>query len=445
MLCLVIFLIYFEIASSTFIADAYIADQIQTLKEIKASIVINPIFQPEEKGINSLKSYLVRNRRVSPENVNVAVEKLIKAAADHPLIAKLARASIYVALEGVNPVACAKALGAGRWCDYNILVEPTVAIPWICSELYSGNVNRFFDTSIKSIKRAKELDASLNITYYYINECAGHLLRARKYIGMDFNPEELRHSPNAYISNYYSLKLNGKRVPDNILAYLKTFSAALMIERQDLREWARAVMTDLQTILNKSGINFIECPMYKHEQCVEFEKEYIFNMQKYGLEKSYRLVNNDVWALQFTHDSYVHKGQNWFVLTYDRSMIDVGKAESYSGWITTPDKFLDLTEIHKPLSDTRYVSLLHSFASYSEKTLSAGARVIDKIVQYASPELQNWEFRKELEEFKKGIIDQTDLDADDALHKIDSSTDDFLEKHGIKKTDRKLEEEEDVD
>ncbi|UVV77527.1 hypothetical protein NXW84_07785 [Bacteroides fragilis] len=61
-----------------------------------------------------------------------------------------------MALEGANPISSAKALGANRWSDFNILVEPTVAIPYICSTLYKGRVNRYFDASIKSVDRAKK-------------------------------------------------------------------------------------------------------------------------------------------------------------------------------------------------------------------------------------------------------------------------------------------------
>jgi len=430
---------------SVFIADSFVSDQIETLKEIKASIIINPIFNSDDKGVNNLKSYLVKKRKVPPEQVNIAVEKLIKAASNHPLITKLSRASVYVALEGSNPISCARALGAGRWCDYKILIEPTVAIPWICNQLYKGNVNSFFNSSINSLNRAKELDINMKITYFYINECAGHLLRARKYAGLELDFEELRFSPNAFISNYYSMITNGKRVPNDLLDYLKSFSPSVKLERHDIKEWVRSVMTDLQTILTRSGVEFIESPKYRHDQCSLYEKEYIFNMNKYKLEKSTHLINHDVWSLQFTHDLIANEGQHWLILTYDRSMIDIGKGNIYPGWVTTPDKFLDLTENNKPLSDARYISLLHSFANYSERTLSAGARVIDRIVQYASSEMQDWEFRKDLEEFKNDILNNTDLTAFDAMQKIDASTDEFLAKHGIKVNDRKINDEEDVD
>ncbi len=430
---------------SVFIADVHIARQIEVLKDVKAGVVINPIFHIEEKGLHNLKEYLETQRNVPRQDLNLAVEKLIETAADHPLINKLARASVYVALEGANPIASAKALGAARWTDFDILLEPTVAIPWLCSQLYEGKVNRFFDLSKKAVKRAKKLGARPHITYFYINECAGHLLRARKYHGLELLPEELCFSPNAYISNYYSLKSQGVSVPGDLLQYLRTFSPSVHLERHDMRAWVRAVMTDLQTLLTKSGIAFLETPWYTHDHCAILEKEYAHHLNQLDIRKPGHLINHDVWALQCTNDRITQDGQHWLILTYDRSLIAVGRGDDYSGWVATPDKFVDLTEGHIPLAEARYVSLIHSLASYSERTLSAAARIIDKIVQYASTEMQNWEFRKALDDFKKNIVEKTDLEAPNAFQQIDALTDEFLASHGVRVAERKLDDEEEVD
>lgn len=78
-------------------------------------------------------------------------------ASNHPLIVKITRASVYIALEGTNPLSASKTLGANRWSDIKMMIEPTIGIPYLCSQLYQGKVNRYFDNAIKSIQRAKEL------------------------------------------------------------------------------------------------------------------------------------------------------------------------------------------------------------------------------------------------------------------------------------------------
>lgn len=419
-------------AVSVFIADCYISDQVELLKEIKASVAINPLLKSREASISSLKQYLIKKRIVPPHSVTEATEKLIRTASNHPLVTKLARASVYVALEGSNPIVSAKALGAGRWPDFNILVEPSVSIPWICAQLFEGEVNPSFNYSKKAMYKALDLGCAMFISYFYLNECAAHLLRARKYAGIDLDPEELRYSPNAYISNYYSLISVEANVPKDIMSYLRVFSPAVLVDRLDMREWVRAVMTDIQTILNKSGVEFIESPKFTHEQCAIFEKEYVYYLSDFGLDKPKHLVEHDVWALQFTHDLITRENQHWLILTYDKSMISVGRSDVYSGWVTPPNRFLDLTTNYDKLSDAQYISLVHSLATSSERTLSAGARIIDKMVQYASKEMQNWQFKRDFEEFKKHILDTTDLDSVESIQQIDASVDSFLESQGIK-------------
>jgi hypothetical protein len=413
------------------IADAYINSRIASLKEVKAGIVSNGLFHAEDRGIDSIRKYLLKLKKLPKEKVDDAIEKLLDIASNHPLITKLARASIYVALEGSNPISSAKALGANRWSDFNCLVEPTVAIPWICSRLYKGYVNKSFDYSIKALERASELDIRLHIPYFYMIECAGHLLRARHYNGLNFSENELQFSPNAFISNYYALKKQGINVPDGIMNYLRTFSPSILVERTNTKEWVRAIMTDISSTLTGSGVEFVEVPYYDHDSCAAFEKDYMYFVNERNLDKPPHLMKHDIWALQFTHDSVKQKGEHWLILTYDRAMIDVYRNGAFSGWITNPYSFLDMTQCEKQMSETSYVTLMHSIATYSEKTLSAGSRIIDRVVQYASREMQNWEFKQDVDNFKKEVLETVDLNSQNAMHEIDCKTDDFLKSRNI--------------
>lgn len=413
------------------IANAFISDQISNLKEAKASIVSNPLFDIEENGLDKLRTFLIKEKKIQPKVAEEIITKLLENASDHPLIAKISRASVYLALEGSNPISSAKALGANRWSDFNILVEPTVAIPYICSQLYKGKVNRYFDTAIKSILQAKSFGARPYIPFFYINECAGHLLKARRYVELELNEEELVYSPNAFVSNYYALKLQGARLPSSFMEYLCSYSSAIKTERSDVKFWIRAIMTDIQSHLSRGGVEFIDVPFYNDGECAEFEKEYLYQLSNLEIDKKSHLIKHDTYALQFTNDEIVNNQKHWIVLTYDRSMIAVSKNKTYKGWITNPIKFLDFTESTKPLSETKLISLVHSVATFSEKTLAAGARIIDRVVKFASKEMQNWEFKQEIEKFKNETIQEVDLNQSDFSLDIDKKTDEFLKKLGI--------------
>ena len=118
------------------------------------------------------------------------------------------------------------------------------------------------------------------------------------------------------------------------------------------------------------------------------------------------------------------------ILTNDKTLINVAKQIETAAWITTPIAFLDMVEISKPMSERDLLSLVHSMAQYSESTLSYGARILDKIVYYASERMQDWEFKQAINKFKRELLDNLS-DTKDAYNEIDRRTDDFLKSHGI--------------
>lgn len=416
-----------------YIADCYISKQFQLLNDISSNIAIKGLFRDGKRSEEDIKNYIQGQTKLPKRQSSDAASKLIENASNHPLITKLARASVYVALEGLDPVKTAKALGVSRWNEFDILVEPSVAIPWICSQLYQGFVNSSFDIAKKSVTRAKKLGSKLYLPYYYINECASHLVSARSYVNIDSTgfEDEFCYSPNAYIANYFSLKQQNERVPETLLDYLKTFSPAIQVERHDYKGWVRSVMTDIQSLLTKSGVEFIEIPFYESGNCSYFQIEYAHSLEQKNKKKPKGLINHDVWALQFTHDEVKDKQKHWAILTFDKSMVDIAKKSEYSGWIITPDRYLDLTTGTQSLSESQYSSLVHSLASSSEKTLSMGARIIDKVVNYASNQMQNWEFKNEFDLFKQNLLSSVDLDSSSGMQEVDSQIDQFLIKHGI--------------
>ena len=81
-----------------------------------------------ENGVSKIRNFFIQDKRVKPEFVDAIVEDILDMASTHPLITKISRASVYVALDGNNPIASSKAIGASRWSDVNIIIEPTVAI-----------------------------------------------------------------------------------------------------------------------------------------------------------------------------------------------------------------------------------------------------------------------------------------------------------------------------
>lgn len=415
--------------SSVWLANAIIDQQISGLASAGAKIS-NPLFKNTRKhGLDKLRTYLSTKKKIDTVTLEEVLKKMVAMASRHPLVVKVVRASVYIALEGAKPLAAAKSLGVNSWEDVNMLIEPTIGIPHICSLQYKGTVNPYFDNAIFAVKRAKELGISLLIPYNYIKECAGHLLIARKYDGLDLDLDEMQHSKNAFVANYFALKRQNVPMPNSFLDYLATFSPAIKTEHSDFQEWVRDITTDIQSILIQSGIEFLEIPRYKEEDIEDIKRLYGNYLSEYYNKPSHLIVN-DVVALKCTNDRIIKKGEHWMLLTYDNSLIKVSAEAFNNVWINNPYVFLDMTELTSDLPETQFCSLVHSLAQYSEHTLSIGARIIDRIVYYASENMQEWKFKQELDALKTELINSTANSKD--MNYIDSKTDEFLEKHGIK-------------
>lgn len=417
---------------SLWIANAYISNQLDNLKDINATIVNNKFYNISENGLKKINSFFLIEKGVeNEEQVSNIVEDLLDMASTHPLITKISRASVYVALDGNNPIASAKAIGASRWSDVNIIIDPSVALPYLCSLLYKGNTNKFFKTSVKSIIQARDLDSLLYMPYYYFNECAGHLLTARKYIGFEEQGEELEYSNNAFISNYFHLKNKGVKVPDTVEEYLATFSNSIKTKREDVKGWVRNIMIDLQSIFTSNGIEFIDTPHYEDEELQDVVYFYRDVLEELKINKKNHLFYNDIYTLKATNDRIVQNAEIWVVLTNDKSLINFSKTNHFKGWIANPYKFLQITELSKPMSESKLVSLVHSVATFSERTLSLGARIMDRLINLSSSEIQNYELKLEIEKFKIETIESINIENNNAFEIIDTKTEEFIAKHGL--------------
>ncbi|MFC4817540.1 hypothetical protein [Flavobacterium sp. GCM10023249] len=426
---------------SLWIANSYITEQLENLKDINASIVNNNFYNISENGTNKLKQFFTKEKKQDLPTTENIVNDLLDLASTHPLITKISRASVYVALDGNNPIASAKSIGASRWSDVNIILEPSVALPYLCSLLYASNNNRFFKTTVKSVNQAKEQDSLLYMPYYYFNECAGHLLTARKYIGFEDQNKELEFSNNAFISNYFHLKNKGEKVPNTISEYLSTFSTAVKTERSDVKSWVRSIMTDLQSIFTSNGIEFIDTPHFEEEDLQEIKYHYNDILEEARIKKKIHLFNNDIYTLKATNERIVKNGETWVILTNDRSLVNFSKTEYFKGWIANPYKFLQITELSKPMSESKLVSLVHSVATFSDRTLSLGARIIDRLINLTSTNIQNYELKLEIERFKQETIESINLEDSNIFDIIDSKTDEFIVKHGLNNDDKEKDDE----
>lgn len=417
--------------ASVWIASAYISRRLSVLQKVDAALSESFVRIFSENGISKLRSHLLRVKNISPDKLDEIEDKMLAIAANHPLIEKLTRAAVYIALEGTNPLSASKVLGAYRWNDVYLMIEPTVGIPLLCSYLYEGNVNRWFNNAIDAANRAKSLGVHLCIPYLYIDECAGHLLLARRFDGLDLQPDEMQFSRNAFVANYYRLKLAGVEMPNSFMDYLATFSPAIKTEHSDIKNWKREIVTSLQSYFTQHGVIFEEIPMY-NDNTIENEiliySNYLDTKNK---QKSYHLIKNDVLVMHHIKERVVQEGEHWMLLTNDHTLIAASDLLNCTTWVATPSDFIDMTAMSAENSENRVFSVMHTVANLSDRALSVGARILDNIILYASDKMQDWQFKEKVELFKAEMLEEVCTLQDDAIFDvIDKKTESFLQEQG---------------
>ena len=396
-------------AISTWLAGLYISSQFAMLNEAQVSYQTHPLIKLNKaEQRNKLHQYLIK-KGVPKDDIRSTMQELLNMAAIDPLIQKVTRASMYVALEGQNPMTKAKGLGVNNWDDFDMLIDPSIALPCICSILYPVKGTRL-EKPVQIVERCVKLGIQPYITRYYINECAGHLLSAINYFDIDVSDEEMQYSENIFVSLYYTLRLQNKRVPKTLREFLLYFSTQLASPREDHREWMRALMIDLQSALHSAQVELEQIQRYNNEDCSVF-KEYR-DIVGNNPRKRHSLFNHDLWALQHLNDSEA-QGEKWIFLTYDSSLLRYGKVKNCDSWIVNPNTMSDFINSTQDLSDSTMEELILFASSASDRTLSVGARMIDKILEYASPEMLDWEFKKKFFEYKAETLASAQINNDE--------------------------------
>ena len=425
---------------STLLAGLYISSQFSMLEEAQVSYKSHPLvkFNKIEQR-NKLYQYLSK-KGVPKDDIRPTMQELLKMAAIDPLIQKVTRASMYVALEGQNPMTKAKGLGVNSWDDFDMLIDPSIALPCICSTLYPVDGTRM-EKPVQIVEKCVTLGIQPYITRYYIYECAGHLLGAMNYLDIDLSDEEMQYSENIFVSLYYSLRVQNKRVPKSLREFLLFFSSQLAIPREDRKEWIRALMIDVQSALIGNHVELEQIQRYNNNEDCSVYKEYR-EIVGNDPRKRRSLFNHDLWALQHLNIAEA-EGEKWIFLTYDNSLLRYGKVKSCDSWIVNPNTMSEFINSTQNLSDSTMEELILFASSASDRTLSIGARMIDKILEYASPEMQDWEFKKKFFEYKNETLASALINSDEDVDTLAKRlVEKFLSEQGKNFEDEELEADE---
>lgn len=419
--------------ASVLLAKVLIEQQLESAKSAKLKMTAMGLFKNLNQSLQKLRDF-ISNSGVPREKLDDTIKEMLIQAQDLPIVKKLSRAAIFVALEGADAISGAKAIGAPRWSDVSVMLDASVAIPYLCSRLFQPSEGRFSSSNHKAIETLHKLSVNVCIPFFYINECASHLLRARTYDNLDDYAEQLQYSQNAFVAHYYQLKNSGLSVPSNLFDYLASFSSSCKESKSmNLAVQIRKVMTELQPLFHEYSVEFEEIPRIPQHYTRDIEVEYSYYLKELKRSKNFKLLNHDVLAMSHLKKQIAEKYEHWVLLTWDRAMISVGKKLEGCGWIISPDILYEFAKPYRPISESQLCTLAHAIARTQDVPHFISAQIIDRIVYVAGDKIQDWELKKKIAEFTDDLLGRIDL-ADVRYNEwVNNETDEFLKKLGIEK------------
>ena len=430
--------------ASILLARCFVERQLKTAKHASLSFTMTGFGDLRENSKSELKKLILDSGTPSTK-LNELMSKMVELASNTAIINKLMNSIVYVALENSNAVSSAYILGTSNWREVRVILDASVAMPYLCTSLFGTSEGRFSKGSNETIRLLLEKGAKIRIPWYYLNECASHLVAAQDYFYIDDFDKDLAFSQNSYVSHYYQLKRAGVRVPNSLVDFIKILSEKACSQSVDRRQTIRMVMQDLQPLFKEYEVGYEDIKALKDIHTKDIQIDYAYKMNELSRKKPANLIEHDVNVLGHIWRCVSERYDKILCLTWDAVMIGVGASQKYGGWIVSPVEAADLIQAKMPINSVKMMSLAHVVASSVEKTEALGARILDRAIQLSAAKMKDWEFKQKIASFKKEAIARIDINQDDFnLEAFDKETDKFLREQGFEMADIPLEIEEDI-
>jgi len=169
---------------------------------------------------------ILRNHGCSEEDAELAIFDLIQEVRTQPLVLRLCRNVLFFALDGLSPITQVRALGVSTWRDVTVVLDTSVAIPYLCAKYSSPSSGRFSSGASAGIEALRNAGARIVISKHYLNEASTHLIKAIYYCTKGLNIDVRKCCGNGFVSHHAQLAESG-RVPKSLIEFITGLSPSL--------------------------------------------------------------------------------------------------------------------------------------------------------------------------------------------------------------------------
>ena len=351
------------------------------------------------------------------------------ASSNHPLVLRLSHEVLFFALDGINPIHQAKALGIGSWDQAEAILDASVAIPFLCSKLTTPSSGRFSRGATLAVSALQDVGCHTFIPRDYLNEAAVHLLHAVDYCRTFPDETILASSPNGYVSHYYRLKCDHGDIPKSLLDFLLILSPSL--RSPDASDIVQRIMNDIQNHLNEFEVYRIDFGRIPEPQISSASSMYAAERKVNGNVRETILVEHDTRTIGWMRKCKADGEHNKICLTWDKIMIAVSKTNEGTGWIITPHQISDLITMGSKRDEGALMTITHDLAAARTLQDDLVGRILDEAVNHAKAGRIEWKVINELTELRNQIHSQAFTDGEIEDEKLREIANEFWRRHGI--------------
>ena len=389
------------------IAECYVDNQIRMLNRITTVKLLE--VPTSDLDLNATLTKLLFGCGV--KSVEKTRERILSLASSNMLIKKLVNATIYASIEHQSNPCSVIMLGEYDWQKVKVLLDASVAIPFLVTSLFSNTSGRFSEVYCTAIDCFKRKHAKILITNDYINECSSHLVEALSYAEIiDLFPEQLQKSSNRYVSHYCQMLVdNTPNRPKDFFEYIGSISSEALKQNLDTKDKIKRVMAQIRPLFLERGVYFESISDYDVEIYRKpLEVEYSYQLEATHKKRPEHLIRHDLNTLAHIQRQYSEHNEAIVFLTWDSIMLGFSHMLAKSGIIVSPAEAIDIFQFSGGISDEKMFDIAMTFATTNANPNFSAIAFLDHIIMRAKSFLPEFQLRNLSNELLNSLLESVE-------------------------------------
>ena len=374
----------------------------------KSTVVPFPNVFDVKKNINAFLIEYGLDR-----NVEAVREELVELASKNLFVKRLVNAVTYAWME-YCPNRCAIiAMGQCNWTKVEIILDANIAIPYLLAKWFGSTPIGCSEAIVTSVDALQKKGCTISLPNIYLSECAGHLVRALKFLHLvKGNEHILKASENAFVSHYCQMFEKGDgECPNDFEQYIKNICNRVFEYTSDMKTakdfYFNAIKSKFANVLNITSF-----PAYRanliDEHCSMIRSAYTDELQNTGRLRGVAQIDHDVVMLN--EMLYGSTTPSKILLTSDRvvTAVFVAKVPDNSmHMVVAPGEMCDILQLSTGggMNDNRLRALALTYATVGSSQELIACKFFDELMECANANVPLWKQTERINALKKKFFE----------------------------------------